>query len=146
MRRNPRTIRIPPPLEQELAREFVRRGVKEWTAGIVDLLGEAVRMRRVPGIVFVDSRAGRRPVIAGSGLDVWEVIATWNAVGQEEARLRRAYHWLPEAQLRAALNYYALYPKEIDDRLAIEETWTVERVRRELPFSALGPVAVRKGK
>ena len=144
MASNPKTIRIPLALEQELAREFVRRGVKEWSAGVVDLLSEAVRMRRVPGIVFVDSRTGRRPVIAGAGLDVWEVIATWKAVGEDEARLRQACGWLSEPQIRAALNYYALYAEEIDKRLAMEETWTPERLRQELPFSAVGPVMARK--
>lgn len=140
MARNPRTIRLPEQLEQDLEREFARRGVKEWSAGVVDLLREAVRMRRVPGIIFVDSRTGRRPVIAGTGLDVWEVIATWQALGGDEEKLREAYDWLTESQLRAALNYYALYPQEIDERLSVEESWTPERVRRELPFASLGPV------
>jgi len=127
-----------------LAREFVRRGVKEWSAGIVDLLAEAVRMRRVPGIVFADSRTGRRPVVAGAGLDVWEVIATWKAVGEDQARLRQTCDWLNEPQLRAALNYYALYTDEIDKRLSIEETWTPERLHRELPFTALAASPRRK--
>ncbi len=144
MARNPHTIRLPAQLEQDLEREFARRGVKEWSAGVVDLLSEAVRMRRVPGIIFVDSRTGRRPVIAGTGLDVWEVIATWNALGRYEDELREAYDWLTEPQLRAALNYYALYPQEIDERVAIEKSWTPERVRRELPFASLGPVLGRE--
>ncbi len=140
MARNPRTIRLPAQLEQDLEYEFARRGIREWSAGVVDLLSEAVRVRRVPGIIFVDSRTGRRPVIAGTGLDVWEVIATWKASEQDEAKLREVYDWLSESQLRAALNYYALYPKEIDERLAIEESWTPERVRRELPFATLGRI------
>jgi uncharacterized protein (DUF433 family) len=140
MARNPRTLRLPESLEQELEREFARRGVKEWSAGVVGLLSEAVRMRRVPGIIFVDSRTGRRPVVAGTGLDVWEVIATWKAIGENEAALREAYDWLTAPQLRAALNYYALYPGEIGERLALEESWTLERVRRELPFARPGPV------
>lgn len=136
----PKSLRLPAALEQELEREFARRGVKEWTTGVVDLLSEAVRMRRVPGIVFVDSRTGRRPVVAGAGLDVWEVIATWKAVGGDEPRFREATDWLTETQRRAALNYYALYPAEIDERLAVEESWTPERVRQELPFASHGPV------
>jgi uncharacterized protein (DUF433 family) len=144
MASHPRTIRIPPSLERELSRELARRGVKEWSAGIVDLLTESVRMRRVPGIIFVDGRTGRRPMIAGSGVEVWEVIATWKACGQDEAKLRRAYHWLSETQLRAALNYYDLYRDEIDQRLAVEESWTLERLRREYPFTALKPRLVRK--
>lgn len=49
--------------------------------------------------------------------------------------LQRNYPWLTEAQLRSALAYYEHYPEEIDSRLACEERWTPERVRRELPFS-----------
>jgi hypothetical protein len=55
---------------------------------MVELLGGAVRMRRAPGIVFVDGRTGRRPVIAGTGLEAWKGIASWKAAGQVESRLR----------------------------------------------------------
>jgi uncharacterized protein (DUF433 family) len=144
MARNARTIRLPEPLERDLEREFARRGVNEWSAGVIDLLSEAVRMRRVPGVVFVDSRTGRRPVIAGSGLDVWEVIATFQAANGEYGELCEQYDWLTEAQLRAALNYYALYPEEIDKRLAIEEGWTPERLYNEMPFAKPGAVAERE--
>ncbi len=140
MARNPKTIRLPEQLERDLELEFRRRGLKEWSAGVVDLLSEAVRMRSVPGIIFVDSRTGRRPVIAGTGLDVWEVIATWKAAEQSEAKLVEAYEWLAEPQIRAALNYYALYPSEVEERLAVEESWTPERVRRDLPFASPGAV------
>lgn len=137
----PKSVRLPSRLEHELEREFARRGVKEWSAGVVDLLSEAVRMRRVPGVVFVDSRIGRRPMVAGTGLDVWELVATWLAVGRDEAALREATDWLTEAQRRSALNYYALYPEEIDARLAADDAWTAERVRDELPFTAHAPAA-----
>jgi uncharacterized protein (DUF433 family) len=137
--RAPKTIRLPQPLERELEREFARRGVKEWSAGVVDLLNEAVRMRRVPGILFADSITGRRAVIAGTGLDVWEVVATWNAVGHDEEKLREAYDWLSAGQLRAALTYYRVYPAEINERIAREESWTPERIRQELPFASPGP-------
>lgn len=138
----PRSLRLPTSLERELEREFARRGVKEWSAGVVDLLSEAVRMRRVPGVVFVDSRTGRRPMVAGTGLDVWELVATWHAVGRDEAEFRAATDWLTDVQRRAALNYYALYPEEIDARLAAEEGWTAERVRDELPFAARDAVGM----
>lgn len=135
----PKSLRLPTPLERELEREFARRGVKEWSTGVVDLLSEAVRMRRVPGVVFVDGRTGRRPMVAGTGVDVWEMVATWHAVGRDESEFRNATDWLTEAQRRAALNYYALYPEEIDQRLAAEDDWTEARVRDELPFASRGP-------
>jgi uncharacterized protein (DUF433 family) len=102
---------------------------------ITALLTEALKMRRVPGIVMMDGPAGRRAVVAGSGLDVWEIIATWQACGRDERQLAQNYPWLTQPQLRAALAYYALYPDEIEARLAREHQWTPERVRRELPFA-----------
>ncbi|MDQ6662304.1 MAG: DUF433 domain-containing protein, partial [Chloroflexota bacterium] len=105
MARSPRSIRLPTQLENELEQEFLRRGIKEWSSGVVDLLKEAVRMRRVPGIIFVDSVTGRRPVLAATGIDVWEVVATWLSVERDTAKLRKAYDWLRPAQLQAAFAY-----------------------------------------
>ena len=127
-------IRISDELDQEIARESVVRG-KSWSAITNELLEEGMRMRRVPGIAFVDGPAGRRAVVAGTGLDVWEVIATWRAAGRDDEMVRQSYPWLTEPQVRAALAYYELFPTEIDARLKREAQWTPERVRRELPFS-----------
>lgn len=123
-----RMIDLPQDLEQEIAREAERRG-QTWSSVTTDLLTEAVRMRRVPGIVFGDGPTGRRAVVAGSGIDVWEVIATWQEGGRDFEQLRRNYDWLSEAQLRAALRYYELYPEEIEARLARERQWTPETIR-----------------
>ena len=91
-------------------------------------------MSRAPGVVFVDARDGRRAAIAFSGLEVWEIIRVWKAHRDWEV-LRSEFEELTEPQLRAAVNYYALYPQEIDARLEREEYWTPERVAAELPFS-----------
>ena len=74
-------------------------------------------------------------MVSGTGLDVWEVVATWREGGESYETLRRNYPWLSDAQLRAALGYYETYPSEIDARLEREARWTPERVRREFPFS-----------
>jgi uncharacterized protein (DUF433 family) len=126
-------IRIPDELDQAITQESVTRG-KSWSAMTAELLEEGLRMRRAPGIVFVDGAAGRRAVVAGTGLDVWEIIATWKERTTFEA-LRQSYPWLTEPQLRAALAYYEVYPSEIEARLEREAQWTPERVRRELPFA-----------
>ena len=86
-------------------------------------------MMQVTGIVFGDGPIGPRAVVAGSGLDVWEVVATWREGGCDFGELRQNYDWLTEAQLQAALRYYELYPEEIDDRLEKERQWTQETVR-----------------
>jgi uncharacterized protein (DUF433 family) len=92
-------------------------------------------MRRAPGIVFADGPAGRRAVVAGSGLDVWEIVATWRQGGEDCDQLRRNYPWLSEGQLRVALGYHELYPVEIDARLERERALTPESVWGELPFA-----------
>ncbi|MEJ2679172.1 MAG: hypothetical protein P8174_08875 [Gemmatimonadota bacterium] len=130
-----RGIRVPETLQREIEREMERRGVTEWSAMVLELLEEAVRMRRAPGIIFVDGATGRRAVVAGSGLEVWEVVQMWQEVGHDYRRLRAAYDWLSEPQLRAALSYWELYGPEIEERLAREARWTTERVQRELPFT-----------
>jgi uncharacterized protein (DUF433 family) len=139
MLRKPKTIRLPRTLEKELEREFARRGVKESSAGAVDLRQEAIRMRRVPGIVFVDGINGRRAAVSGTGLEVWEIIATLKITcGQIEGDLRLSYQWLTPSQLRAALAYYRLYPEEIDQRIDLDESWTPNRIREEFPFASFG--------
>lgn len=129
-----RGVRVSERLDREIRREAAERG-KTWSATTQELLDEAIRMRRAPGVVFADGPAGRRAVVAGSGLDVWEVIASWRSVAEDFGRLRASYPWLTEPQLRAALSYYRLFPEEIDARLERERSWTQERLRRELPFA-----------
>lgn len=86
-----------------------------------------------PVIRLTDGPAGLRATIAGTGLDVWEVIATWKEAGEQWEALRQSYGWLTESQLRSAIAYYDANAGEIDTRLAAEEYWTPERVQVELP-------------
>jgi uncharacterized protein (DUF433 family) len=128
-----RGIRISDPVEREIEREAERRG-ESFSAVASEVLKEGVRMRRVPGIAFTDGPSGRRATVAGTGLDVWEIIASWKAVGETMDALLEEYDWLNEFQLRSALAYYRMYPDEIDARLAREERWTPESIREEYPF------------
>jgi uncharacterized protein (DUF433 family) len=130
-----RGIRVPDELEREIRRQAEERG-KSWSAMTNELLTEAIRMRRVPGVVFADGPSGRRAVVVGTGIDVWEVVAAWMAGDRDPEKLREDFSWLIETQLRAALAYYELYPSEIDARLERERSWTAGRVRKELPFTS----------
>jgi uncharacterized protein (DUF433 family) len=130
-----RGIRLPQSLQAEIEREMERRDVKEWSTMVAQLLEEAIRARRAPGVVFVDGATGRRPMVAGSGLEVWEVIQTWHEVAHNYDRLRAAYDWMTEPQLRAALSYYELYRDEVDVRLARESELTPEQVAADHPFT-----------
>ena len=128
-------VRVPEPLEGEIQVELDRRGVGDWSTGVLDLIDEAIRMSRVPGVFFVDAREGRRAALAFCGLEIWEIIAFWKERGENWEVFRGDFEELSEQQLRAALQYYALYPTEIDARLAREAYWTPERVTAE--FAAM---------
>jgi len=129
------SLRIPEKLDREISREIEFRGERDWSKGAISLMEEAVRSSRVPGILFVQRRNERRPAVAFSGLEVWEVIATWKESGENWGELIKAYPEVSENQLRAAVAYYRAYPEEIDERLAREAYWTPERVAEEMPFT-----------
>ena len=107
---------------------------KDFSTVAKELLEEAIRMHRCPGIVFGEGTTGRKARIAGTGIEVWEAIAVFKSVGEDFARLCKAMHWLSELQLRAALGYYRAYPKEIDHLLAQNESWTQESLYQRFPF------------
>ncbi len=52
--------------------------------------------------------------MAGTGIEVWEVIAAYKSMKGDFKRLQKAYHWLSGEQLKTALGYYMIYPQEID--------------------------------
>lgn len=92
-----------------------------------EMLEELRRMRRVPGIIFADDVGGRVPKIAGTGLEVFEIITTFEAVDRSWNRLAAAFHWLTADQLRAALAYADAYPDDIQARIN-EERATLARL------------------
>ncbi|MFQ5804199.1 MAG: hypothetical protein ACE5JQ_15015 [Candidatus Methylomirabilales bacterium] len=127
-----KSLRIPEDIVKAIQEVGDTTG-RDFSAVANELLAEAVKMRRCPGIFFADGPSGRRARIAGSGLDVWEVIATYNSLDRDFDRLRGAYHWLSEPQLRAALGYYAAYPEQIERQIALNEVWTKERLAERHP-------------
>jgi uncharacterized protein (DUF433 family) len=103
---------------------------------MLDALPEEVeRMRRIPGIVFADGAAGRRARIAGTAIEVFEVIGAWNAAPGDWDSLRRAFDWLTDEQLQAAVTYYEAYPKEIDCFLQESTEEAIEAFWKQHPFT-----------
>jgi len=82
---------------------------------------ESKKLRRVPGIVFADGPIGRRARIAGTGIEVFEIIDTYRAVGEDRVRLAEHFDWLRPEQLAAALAYAQAFPEEIELQLRQEE-------------------------
>jgi uncharacterized protein (DUF433 family) len=130
----PVSLRIPDEVRAAIE-DTVRCTGRDFSSVANEMLAEAVKMRRVPGIVFADSPVGRIARVAGTGVEVFEVIRTDRDVGHDWDRLRQAYHWLSENQLRAALAYASAYPEEIERRLRDDERWTPEAIWSRYPFT-----------
>ena len=127
-----KSIRIPDEVARTIQEEAESSG-RDFSAVANELLAEAVKLKRCPGIVFADGPSGRRARIAGTGLDVWEVISTYKSLNRDDGRLRDAYHWLSEPQLRAALVYFRLYPEEIERQISRNEAWSKEQLADRHP-------------
>jgi uncharacterized protein (DUF433 family) len=128
-----KSLRLPAETTKEIEQMAKETG-QDFSNVTKDLLQEALKMRRCPGILFAQGTSGRRARVAGTGIEVWEVIAAYKSVKEDFKRLKKAYHWLSEEQLKAALGYYAIYPKEIDRLIEQNEQWNEERLRERYPF------------
>jgi uncharacterized protein (DUF433 family) len=70
---------------------------------------------------FVDGPTGRRAALVGSGLDVWEVIATVRD-NANDLRNAASYLGVPLGLVQAAVAYYGDYRDEIDEEIALNES------------------------
>ena len=112
-RKEHRSIRLRAELMDELERHA--REVGTSFNGLVErYVDEGLRTDEHPLIVFRDGTAGRRAALAGTRLDVWQVIETVRNSGNSPADAAD-YLGLSEAQVRACVRYYALYTTEIDE-------------------------------
>lgn len=127
-----KSLRIPQKTVEEIER-IARESGQAFSSITKDLLTEAIKMRRCPSIVFTDGVTGRKARVAGTGLEVWEIIATYIGVKQNVKRLQKAYHWLTEQQLRAAIGYYTVYREEIDQQIKQNESWSKDTIIENYP-------------
>lgn len=86
---------------------------------------EGLRMDEHPLVRFVDGPAGRRARLAGTGKDVWEVIATIRDNGND-LRDTAEYLRLPLGLVQAAVAYYGAYTSEVDELIADNERMAEE--------------------
>jgi uncharacterized protein (DUF433 family) len=104
--------------------EHLKRRVRETGLSQTDLteryLEEGLRMDEHPLIVFRDGPMGRRPGLAGSRLDVWQVVNMVRANGS--AQEAAAYLEIPIERVLAGMRYYADYSDEIEDWIDRQET------------------------
>ena len=85
------------------------------------LVDEALRMHEHPLITFKVGPAGQRARVVG-GPDVWEIVGAVRSVrdsdpslvGDEALTVVAETSGVPMAFIRAALDYWAAYPDEVD--------------------------------
>lgn len=107
-----------------------------------EILEEGVRMRRHPGIVFVERPGGRDAVLAGRPrLSVWEIVETVRQSSSLEAVARALS--LDLGSLERALAYANEYAEEIDTAIAENEA-AFERAKRLYPAALRTPTPRRR--
>ena len=131
------TLRLAPGTRERLAGRARRAGLPE-RALAQRYLEEGLRRDAHPLIHFLDGPSGRRASMVGTGLDVWEVIATGhdNDGSIEESA---AYLEVPVGLVQAAAAYYGEYEDEIDAEIELNEA----EYRRGLEAAAAGERALR---
>jgi uncharacterized protein (DUF433 family) len=130
-----KSLRFPSETVEEINKLSEETG-KNFTTMTIDLLSEAIKIRRCPGVIFADGVSGRRARIAGTGLEIWEIIASYDSLGKNLVRLKKAYHWLSAEQLRAALGYYESFPEEIDHLIKLNKDWGRDKIKKRHPLLA----------
>jgi uncharacterized protein (DUF433 family) len=88
---------------------------------VAEMVTEAIKMRRVPGILFADGATGRRARIGGTGIEVFEVIDAYEIFGRDREKLEQDLKQLDSDQIDAALAYYEAFPEDIAPRLKSDE-------------------------
>jgi uncharacterized protein (DUF433 family) len=107
------------PLESTLERLRIRARLagEQRTTLAERYLREGLLMDEFPGIHFVDGAMGRRPAIAGTGLDVWEIVKVIRD-NDGSAQEAAAYLEIEPRLVEIAVHYYGSNRDEIDDWIA----------------------------
>lgn len=132
----PVSVRMEASLLQAI-RGQARRAGKPISRVINEMLEMALRMQRFPGIVFVDGPAGRRAHLAGTGLDVWEVIELLREYGGASSLIEHFPRLSPLA-IQIAEAYAKAYPEEIQAFLALNAQAS-EQLKHDLPWLEMAP-------
>ena len=125
----PFSMRLSKRMEALIDRESKRTGRSK--GAIVEALAdEALRMRLFPGIGFMGRDWDRRAWVTGTGLDVWQVVDIYKDIGSVE---RMVESWsINERQIQLALDYYKMFPEEIDAIIA-DNKRPIEQLEEEYP-------------
>jgi hypothetical protein len=134
----PFSMRLSKRMETLIEREAQRTGRSK--GAIVEALAdEALRMRLFPRIAFRGVDWERRAWVIGTALDVWQIVDAHRDIGSIERMAEGGS--ANERQIRLALDYYELFPEEIDAAIA-ENRRPIEQLEQEFPFITVGRIDV----
>ena len=68
-----KSLRLPEKTLREIE-QLAKETGRDFSTITKDLLMEAIKMRRCPGIIFAEGVSGRRAKVGGTGIEVWEII------------------------------------------------------------------------
>ena len=112
--------------------EEARRTARSKSAVVEDLALEAAKARRFPGITFQGDWPDRKPVIAETGFDVWQLCETIENYGTV-AKVVADFPLVTELHCRLARSYRDAYPDEIGEAIAINNR-SRDELRALYPF------------
>lgn len=113
------TLRLAPGTRERLSERARRSRLPERTLA-QRYIEEGLRHDAHPLIQFLDGQTGRRASLIGSGLDVWEAVATIRD-NEGSVPATAAYLEIPLGLVEAAVAYYGEYGDEIDAEIQLNE-------------------------
>ena len=115
----PTNVRFPDAVDQGL-RDYVAVTGEAKSAVVVQALSEWLRLQGHPLVRFVSTSTGERRAALSGGPEVWSVIESWLAHGEDERTVDVVADatGLCPALVSAALDYWADNQAEIDDLIA----------------------------
>ncbi len=124
---------------EALVDQEARRTGRSKGAIVEALADEALRMRLFPGIAFRGTDWERRAWVIGTALDVWQIVDAYRDFASVERMVEGGS--ANERQIRLALDYYEMFPEDIDTAIA-ENRRPIERLEDEFPFASFSRVDV----
>lgn len=121
---SPRSIRFEEAVLDQLSRFVAEHPGLSVSTAVNQLVDEALRMERHPGVLFREGPTGRRAVLIG-GPDVWEVIRAVK-VARAAASQRSRDALLDDVAentgvsrrlIDLAIEYWSAYPDEVESRI-----------------------------
>jgi len=133
----PRSVRFDDSTLERLTAYCLRHQGLSQSSAVALLVEEGLRMDLHPGIVFRDGPTGRRASLI-AGPDVWELVRAIRQLRAEEpdviadeaiSVVADAVH-VPPSAVKTAVAYYAAFPEEIDQAIALADTVEAEALRQ----------------